>query len=609
MKRYLGWVLLIFAVLFSPIASRGQTRFRVLAFYSPHAEPDHVQFAQGAVSFFSSISARDNFVFETTTDWADLNVPNLKKYQVVVWLNESPTAPEQRRVFQQYMQAGGAWLGFHAAGYNDKDTNWPWYVDFLGGAVFDTNSWPPLPARLIVDDRTNPAAARLPDAFVSPSNEWYVWKPSPRLNKDVRVLVTLDPANYPLGLKDILTSGDLPVVWTNTKYRMIYMNIGHGDKIFSSSTQNKLIEDAIISLGTPSPAVEAPRTSGLRVSPRGVAVNPTNHKVYAVNLPVGTVTVIDTVAHSSSTVKVGDEPEAIAINPKTNRVYVGNAGSGTVSVMDGATNAVIATVPVGDQPYVVAVNPATNKVYVSRTFSNTMTVIDGSTNQTHILKAAVQADAIAVDPQANKIYLTGYEDKKITVLDGATESLKKIDADLHLWGIALDPVRGKIYLTSPGSSKMTVIDGRTNAATSVETGQIPCAVAVDPVTNRVYTANYGSDSVTVIDGSTNSVIATIRVGEHPQALAVNPDTRRVYVANTHDNTVTVIDGMRNLVVGTVNTGNGPYAIAVDGATNKAYVANLASEKLTVIDGDSLAAAPVRSSSVANSRRIDGLPSR
>jgi YVTN family beta-propeller protein len=588
MKTYIGWVLLFCAVLFSSTASRAQPRFRALAFYSPSSEPDHVQFAQAAVNFFSAVSARDNFVFETTTDWADLNVPNLKKYQVVVWLNESPTAPEQRRIFQQYMESGGAWLGFHAAGYNDKDTNWPWYVDFLGGAVFDTNSWPPLPARLIVDDRTNPATARLPDAFVSPSNEWYVWKPSPRLNKDVRVLVTLDPANYPLGLKDVLTSGDLPVVWTNTKYRMLYMNMGHGDKIFTSPTQNKLIEDAITSLGTLSPAARP--ASGLRVSARGVAVNPTNHKVYAVNLAVGTVTVIDGVAHSSSTVKVGDEPEAIAINPKTNRVYVGNGGSGTVSVIDGATNAVVATVPVGDEPYVVAVNPDTNKIYVSRTFSNTMTVIDGATNQPHILKAGVQADAIAVDPLANRIYLTGYEDKQITVIDGVTESVTKIDADLHLWGLALNPARGQIYLTSTGSSKMTVIDSKTSAATSVDTGQIPCAVALDPVTNRIYTANYGSASVSVINGSTNSLIATIRVGEHPQALAVNVDTHRVYVANTHSNTVTVIDGMSNSAVATVNTGTGPYAIAVDSATNKAYVANIADEKLTVIDGDSLAAA-------------------
>ena len=58
----------------------------------------------------------------------------------------------------------------------------------------------------------------------------------------------MDPSNYPLGIKSMLTDkdGDVPVVWTNNKYRMIYMNMGHGDKVFSSHLQNQLIENEII---------------------------------------------------------------------------------------------------------------------------------------------------------------------------------------------------------------------------------------------------------------------------------------------------------------------------------------------------------------------------
>jgi len=40
--------------------------------------------------------------------------------------------------------------------------------------------------------------------------------------------------------------GDIPVVWTNTRYRMIYMNMGHGDKVFTSPLQNQLIENEIL---------------------------------------------------------------------------------------------------------------------------------------------------------------------------------------------------------------------------------------------------------------------------------------------------------------------------------------------------------------------------
>jgi len=35
-------------------------------------------------------------------------------------------------------------------------------------------------------------------------------------------------------------------VWTNTKYRMIYMNMGHGDKIFDDPHQNLFFEDALL---------------------------------------------------------------------------------------------------------------------------------------------------------------------------------------------------------------------------------------------------------------------------------------------------------------------------------------------------------------------------
>ena len=195
-------------------------------------------------------TTQDHFQFDVTTNWDALTTKDLAKYQIVLWLNDFPHTKAQRDSFETYVNHGGAWMGFHVAAYNDRDTHWPWFVDFLGGGVFYANNWPPLPAKLVVDDRAHPACKHLPASFTSPANEWYIWKPSPRLNKDVKVLVTLDPKNYPLGLKDTLTGGDLPVVWTNTRYRMIYLNMGHGDKIFSDETQNGLFEDAILWLGT-----------------------------------------------------------------------------------------------------------------------------------------------------------------------------------------------------------------------------------------------------------------------------------------------------------------------------------------------------------------------
>ena len=589
-------LLVVLAVLCTAVSGVAQeARFKVLAFYSTNVEADHVQFAEAAVKFFGARAISDNFTFDSTTDWENLNDAYLKTYQVVLWLNDTPTNTAQRQVFQRYMENGGAWLGFHFAGYNDKDTNWPWFVDFLGGAVFYSNNWPPLPAKLVIDDRTHPVATDIPPTYESPANEWYIWKPSPRLNQDVRVLVTFDPSNYPLGLKDVLAGGDLPVVWTNTKYRMIYMNMGHGDKIFTSPIQNKLIENAVNWLGTKSTQSAFPPPSGTGISPQGIVLNPTTHRAYAVNTAGGSVTVLDKAGQSRSTIKVGAEPESIAINPVTNRVYVANSGSGEVSVIDGATDRVVATVKVGDLPYAIAANPATNKVYISKTFSNTMTVIDGATNAASTLKAGVQADAIAVDPATNRLYLTSYESNDVTLIDGATDGTTTVAAGTHLWGIAVNVAASKVYLANSGSSNVTVLDGKTSVTTRVHTGDITCALTVDSSTGRVYAANFASNSVTVIDGASNSVVATVSVGSRPQAIAVDSAIHRVYIANTHDNTVTVIDGLANSVIVTIKVGNEPYAIAVDSATGMVYVANMtvpiSGPGPTVIDGRTLTVVP------------------
>jgi type 1 glutamine amidotransferase len=84
----------------------------------------------------------------------------------------------------------------------------------------------------------------LPCSFIAPESEWYQWSPSPRKNKDVEVLLSLSPDNYPLGIKDVISFGDFPVVWTNRRYRMVYLNMGHGDDEFTDATQKLLFINA-----------------------------------------------------------------------------------------------------------------------------------------------------------------------------------------------------------------------------------------------------------------------------------------------------------------------------------------------------------------------------
>ena len=219
-------------------------RFKALIYYTQHAEEAHVQFAEQATTFFKKLNYGDVFVLDITTDFSKYPYEKLKEYNVIIMLNTSPNTKAERDAFEQYMENGGGWVGFHAAAYNDKNTHWPWFVKFLGGGVFYCNNWPPQPVLVEVDNEEHPVTKNLPASFVAPASEWYQWTPSPRQNKDVEVLLSLSPKNYPLGIKDVVNFGDFPIVWSNKNYRMIYLNMGHGDEEFIDGTQNLLLVNA-----------------------------------------------------------------------------------------------------------------------------------------------------------------------------------------------------------------------------------------------------------------------------------------------------------------------------------------------------------------------------
>src|SRR4029077_13988828 len=109
MKRCFLALLLSLLPMFPSASTFGQqSSFKVLSFYSTKVEPDHVLFAEGALKFFSGLAAKNNFTFDSTSNWDDMNDFNLGKYQMVVWLNDEPSKAGQRRAFQQYMENGGA---------------------------------------------------------------------------------------------------------------------------------------------------------------------------------------------------------------------------------------------------------------------------------------------------------------------------------------------------------------------------------------------------------------------------------------------------------------------------------------------------------------------
>ena len=245
--------------------------FHAIAFHSAETEDAHMSFVHEANRWFSAKASEYGFTYDSTTNWNNLNADFLSDYQVVVFLDVRPDSAIQRAAFQKYMEKGGAWMGFHFAGFaltpSAFPQNWDWYHNqFLGSGEYLGNTWKPTPAVLRVENRNHPATRNLPEIFTASANEWYSWQYDLRTNPAIQILLSIDSTSFPLGTgpkpHEIWHSGYYPVVWTNKNYRMLYINMGHNDLDYESGTnkelsftfgnkmQDRLILDGLIWLGS-----------------------------------------------------------------------------------------------------------------------------------------------------------------------------------------------------------------------------------------------------------------------------------------------------------------------------------------------------------------------
>src|SRR5215467_2125409 len=236
-------------VVFHSQAQTQKPAFRVIAFFTARNDLAHISFVNEANKWFPEMGRKYNFTYDSTKDWNNLNADFLAKYQVVLFLDTRPDAPVQREAFQKYMEHGGAWMGFHFAGFaltpSEFPQNWDWYHDdFIGAGSYVSNTWRPTSAILRVEDKQHPALKGLPETFKSAPSEWYRWSNDLRKNPNIDILLSIDSTSFPLGtgpkLHEIWHSGYYPVVWTNKNYKMIYMNMGHNDMDYEHGTNAQL---------------------------------------------------------------------------------------------------------------------------------------------------------------------------------------------------------------------------------------------------------------------------------------------------------------------------------------------------------------------------------
>jgi len=181
--------------------------------------------------FFINLGKQQGIVMDTTTNAALFTDENLKKYAAVIWLSTTGDVlnPAQQAAFERYIQAGGGYVGIHAA--SDTEYNWPWYNDLMGGyfashpggRVSNVQN-----GKMITLDKKFPASAHFPDTFER-KDEFYDFK---SLKKDIlNFIVRVDEKSYEMG-----KMGDFhPMAWYHEfdGGKAFYSNYGHTPETFS----------------------------------------------------------------------------------------------------------------------------------------------------------------------------------------------------------------------------------------------------------------------------------------------------------------------------------------------------------------------------------------
>jgi cytochrome c len=149
---------------------------------------------------FLAMGKAHGFAVDTTENAARFNEENLKRYRAVVFLNTTGDVldGQQQNAFERYIQAGGGYLGLHAAA--DTEYGWPWY-NRLAGAWFDNHPMPDNVQKVtfVVADKTHPATSFLPERWER-EDEFYSFK---NISPDLKVLLKIDEKTYKGG-----TNGD-----------------------------------------------------------------------------------------------------------------------------------------------------------------------------------------------------------------------------------------------------------------------------------------------------------------------------------------------------------------------------------------------------------------
>ncbi|MBC9911517.1 ThuA domain-containing protein [Chitinophaga varians] len=180
------------------------------------------------IAALQKLGKENGFEVDTTENANRFNEDSLQQYAAVIFLNTTGDVlnTAQEADFERYIQAGGGYVGVHAA--TDTEYEWGWY-NHLAGAYFLSHPPGTHKATVEVVNKSFPATAGLPDKFEH-TDEWYNFK---KRDTTTTVLLKVDEKTYEGGTMN----NDHPVSWYH-EYdggRAFYTALGHTEECYTDS--------------------------------------------------------------------------------------------------------------------------------------------------------------------------------------------------------------------------------------------------------------------------------------------------------------------------------------------------------------------------------------
>lgn len=187
----------------------------------------HASIPKGVAAIIQ-LGKEKGFDVDTTSNAANFTEDNLKKYAALVFLSTTGNTmnAEQKVQLQRYMQAGGGFVGIHAAA--DAEYNWPWYNKLVGAYFLSHPGNPNVrKATVVITDTSFPATQGLPHLWER-TDEWYNYK---SIDPSIKVVAKLDEESYEGGEN----GNNHPIAWYHDfdGGRSFYTGGGHTDESFS----------------------------------------------------------------------------------------------------------------------------------------------------------------------------------------------------------------------------------------------------------------------------------------------------------------------------------------------------------------------------------------